>query len=94
MPAYGLGGLIIILLIPVLASFNIVIKFIVYGVLLAVLEYVGGVVVEKTKHKRLWDYSKSRFNVHGRTDLFHAVAWGILALLVEYFVQPFISQFI
>lgn len=94
MPVYGVGGLTIVLLIPVLSSYNILTKFLVYGVSLAILEYIAGVFVEKTKNKRLWDYSKSKFNLHGRTDLTRAICWGILALITEYYIHPLISQFI
>lgn len=87
-PIYGFGALIILFLAPVIDSWHIIIQFLILAIILGIFEYLGGLYCEIVLHKKLWDYSANPLNLYGRTDLFHILAWGFLALILVYFVHP------
>lgn len=41
-----------------------------------------------------WDYSKHKFNIHGRVCLLNATMFGIMSLFVMYIVHPFTESII
>ncbi|MBU0646051.1 putative ABC transporter permease [Patescibacteria group bacterium] len=87
-PIYGFGALIVLFLHPVIAAWPLLFQFVFFAPVLGAFEYLGGIYCEIVFHKKLWDYSKYKINIHGRTSLFHAVSWGVLALLLIYFMHP------
>ena len=87
-PIYGFGALIVLLLAPAIQSWHLISQFLILTIILGAFEYLGGLYCEIAFHKKLWDYSKVKFNLQGRTDLFHAIAWGVLALMLIYFIHP------
>ena len=54
-----------------------------------VLEYVTSWVLEKLFHAIWWDYSKVRFNIHGRVCLPASIGFGLAGLLVVHVILPF-----
>ena len=53
-----------------------------------VTELLTGLIMEKTFHIRLWDYSGKRFQAGGYICLAAAVIWGALGILVIKFINP------
>lgn len=93
-PIYGFGALLVLALAPGFRAWPLWLEGIAFGAILAVYEYASGVVVARIFGRRLWDYSRNAWNLHGRVDAFHAVAWGVLALFLIYVLHPFLSSFI
>ena len=54
-----------------------------------VVEYLTSFLMEKLFHARWWDYSKKKFNLHGRICLEHSTYWGIFSVLLIYLIHPF-----
>lgn len=52
------------------------------------LEYITGRMLDKVFHFKLWDYSAYPFNLHSYICLEFSLLWGILSLLLAYFVHP------
>lgn len=68
--------------------------FIIGATVATILEYVTGVILEKTIHQKLWDYSDFPLNFQGRICFFISFAWGGLVVLVLGLLQPRIEAVI
>lgn len=88
-PIYGVGGLLITWGLTGLEEHPVAL-FCVAIVLCGVLEYLTSYVMEKIFHARWWDYSDSKYNINGRVCLETIIPFGILGLLLIYFINPFI----
>jgi uncharacterized membrane protein len=87
-PIYGFGAAFIIILEFLIHHWPLPIKLIVYGIVLTITEYYTGFVFEKVFKLNLWDYSDSRFNIHGRVSLLFSLCWTALALIFITFIHP------
>lgn len=89
-PVYGLGALAILALPgPVRAS-----PLLLYlgGVVMAsVVEWALAVFYEKVAGAPFWDYSALPWNFQGRVCLSFSLIWGVLALPLTYWVQPWLA---
>lgn len=54
-----------------------------------ILEYATSWVLEKLFHAIWWDYSKVKFNIHGRVCLPASIGFGLAGLLVVHVILPF-----
>ena len=86
-PIYGFGALLIVLLLRKF-SFNPIILFLMTVVVCGALEYFTSWYMEKVFKARWWDYSKRKFNLNGRICLANLIAFGVMGLLVTYFLNP------
>ena len=59
-----------------------------------ILEYSTSYIMEKLFKTRWWDYSNYRFNINGRICLETLWAFGALACIVMYFINPPLINFI
>ena len=59
-----------------------------------ILEYSTSYIMEKLFKTRWWDYSNYRFNINGRICLETLWAFGALACIVMYFINPSLINFI
>jgi uncharacterized membrane protein len=55
------------------------------------LEYLTGRMLDRVFHYKLWDYSAYPFNLHSYICVEFSLLWGIVALLLAYFVHPAIQ---
>ena len=85
-PIYGLGATACYIAFEKINSFFLVV--ILSGFSCCVLEYIVGGMLEKTFHKRFWDYSEWAFNIKGRTSLYCLVFFGIAVAMCIKFVDP------
>lgn len=88
-PIYGWGCLLIIILLNKYLSDPIVL-FVMSIVICSILEYMTSLVMEKFFKARWWDYSNRKFNINGRICLETMLPFGILGLIMMYFINPFI----
>lgn len=91
-PIYGFAALGILALAPVVRPWPLLAEWLFFAVALAAYEYLGGVVTRRVFGRRLWNYSKDRWDIHGHTGPSYAAAWATLALLVMHVLQPFLER--
>lgn len=96
-PIYGLGALIFYFIYDkaefsdnkVLCLLKVfLLAFIVGGI----TEYFCSFIQEKIFGTVSWNYSYMKFNLHGRTSLFHSTGWGIMGLFFYLIVMPILNK--
>ncbi len=97
-PIYGTGGVLLILYFKIFTDINPFTLIIIASIMMVLLEYISGVFSEYFLGIKLWDYSKSKFNIGGKVDLLHSIFWiGLVFLFYKYifsFILLFESNFI
>ncbi len=100
-PVYGIGIIIIILVSNFIFKnlhstklLQTLVIFVTVVVLLTAIELLGGVLIEKIFKTTFWDYSNLKFHIGKYIALEVSFAWGLISLLVVYFVKPFFDKFL
>lgn len=90
-PVYGVG---LSLIVTFLSKFkdNFIVFFILSILIIAVLEYLISVILEKIFKIRWWDYSDKKFNLHGRICLNTMTIFIVGATIITYLVHPLIYK--
>ena len=73
---------------------NLILVFILGIVITSILEYVTSFLLESIFHTKWWDYSKHKFNIHGRVCLLNSTLFGILSVILVEFINPIIVDFV
>ena len=89
-PIYGFGALFIILLLKPFIN-NPPLIFILSILITTTLEYITSFSMEKIFNAKWWDYSNEPLNINGRVCFGTAIPFGILGLLLIYFVHPYVD---
>lgn len=92
-PIYGTGAVAMVALVALFPQ-NILLCFLVGAVAGSVIEYVTSYVMEKLFQTKWWDYSKNKFNLHGRICPLYAVFWGGLGVALWYVIHPLMERFV
>lgn len=92
-PIYGFGALSIIVLLKRYMN-DYVVFFVMSIIVCSVLEYLTSYFMEKLFKARWWDYSNKKFNINGRICLINSIAFGVVATVIMYFVNPKINMII
>ena len=92
-PIYGVGCLLLISLLDRFKG-NVFLLFVMSIIVCSILEYSTSFFMEKLFKARWWDYSEYRFNLNGRICANTMIPFGILGVLVVYFLNPFLSNLI
>lgn len=79
-PIYGLGALLLTVLLEPLMGRHVGIIFLVGAVVGGVVEYYTSWAMETFWGVVAWSYLEIPLNFDGRTDVFHCIAWGILSV--------------
>jgi len=97
-PIYGIGvGVIIFTYNLITKKFKLnsiskfIITFLIGSILLAGLELLGGIIIEKLLHTTFWDYSNEAFSIGRYTSLKMSLIWGICSVIVIYILKPIID---
>ena len=100
-PIYGIGALLILVIskfIFNILNLNKVLEVIIIvlslTIILTVLEWIGGILIEKIFHVTFWDYSNFKFHIGKYVALEVSFIWALGSLLVIYVLQPLINKFI
>lgn len=100
-PIYGIGSILILIIskfifniLKVKKIFEILIVLLVITIILTLLEWIGGVLIEKIFHVTFWDYREFRFNIGKYISLEVSLIWGIGSLIIIYVIQPILNKFI
>ena len=86
-PIYGFGAILFEIFLPELTE-DPFFLFLGGFVLASLLEYSTGMFFEKVYKKKLWDYSRFRYNVGGYICLPFSLLWGILSVVTVMFADP------
>ena len=100
-PVYGFG-VILVLILSKYIFYNLhlprwietIIVFIVLFFTLTLLEWIGGMFIEKIFGKVFWDYSHLKFHIGHYVALEISLAWAILSIILIYFIHPNLDRFI
>ena len=98
LPIYGFGAAIcqLIYAIPITFTEVYFLKLLIRGAITAVFatifELVGGFVMEKAMHTRLWDYSREKLNFKGYICLKFSIYWLILAMVYDFAIAGVFSR--
>ncbi len=92
-PIYGVGVLIMICWLAPMAK-TPALFYVAATLSMSAWEYLVGWFLETTTHIKYWDYSRFRFNLHGRICLRISLTWGVLAYVVIFWIHPLVSRVI
>lgn len=91
-PIYGFGGLALLFVFKYLAFLPLFLLFVIGGISVVVVEYIGGIFAEKVLRLKLWDYSSSSYHLGGYIDILHSSYWFFLSVLSYYFIFPLLTM--
>lgn len=89
-PIYGIGSVCILFVLESFRSDPLLV-FVTASFICAFIEYFTSFAMEKLFHARWWDYSNELFNINGRITLTNTILFGLLGLLLVYFIHPWIN---
>ncbi|MEG0872660.1 MAG: putative ABC transporter permease [Clostridia bacterium] len=91
-PVYGMGAVVFELLFYKMRNLKIV--FVVGTLIGGIFEYLCSFLQEKIFGTLSWDYSGNFMNFQGRTSLYIALFWGILAVVFVSCMMPLFDKYI
>ena len=95
---YGIGVLLMVIVYKFLQQYHlkkwkeVVLFYIIITVVMTLVEFSGGMLIETIFHRTYWDYTDMRFNYGKYICLEVSLAWGLLSTLITYLVLPFINK--
>ena len=96
-PVYGIGVCVILFIFYFLKKYIknkfllSIILFFSCGIILSILEVIGGYLIEFLFHKVFWNYKNHHFPIGKYTSLDMAFVWGISSLLIIFVLKPVID---
>lgn len=93
-PVYGFGAVLLTLCLHRLRKKRDLWIFLGSMVLGGAFEYVCSLVQELAFGTVSWEYSHTKFNIGGRTNLLYSFFWGVLGLVWVKDLYPFLSRMI
>ena len=95
-PICPIYGLCISSMVIVLANINVTLPFllIVATIVISIIEYLTGYILEKLFKTKYWDYTDDPFNIHGRICLHFSIMWGITSVGVVKIIHPLIKHIV
>ena len=98
-PIYGVGAVIVILVSKYifknlnLSKFlEILISAFLLTIILTLLEFLTGILIEKVFHVVFWDYTKLPLNFGHYIALPVSFGWFVASFLLLYFIKPLIDK--
>lgn len=99
-PLYGFGAILTVKCSALIKSYftnyiaALIACIITSVILVTVLEYITGFVLEKIFNSKWWDYSDISGNIHGYICIKYSLLWGALAFVLVQSVHPIITRMI
>lgn len=88
-PLYGFGAAFAAGVDMLLPADCTALRLAAFFLFLSALEYAAGWLMERIFNVKLWDYSDTRFHLHGRVSLTFSLAWTTLAWAFVAVIHPF-----
>lgn len=92
-PIYGSGAVAVLWALEPFSD-SLFHVFVLGTAITTVLEYVTSYVMEKLFHMRWWDYSQFRFHIHGRVCLVNSLLFGVMCVLLEWCLHPWVKSLV
>ena len=89
-PVYGVGALLAAALLSPIA-WSLPLLFLCGAVLMSIVEYVTGWLLETLFHAKWWDYSDKKWNLHGRVCLHNSILFGLMCVVLVRWIHPLIT---
>ncbi|MCB6200725.1 putative ABC transporter permease [Extibacter muris] len=90
-PIYGIGvGVVVQFLTPVRE--NLILLYITSTILVTLIEWVTGLLMDKIFHHKWWDYSGQPLNIGGYVCLLFSLVWGAACVLIVKIIHPLIHK--
>lgn len=99
-PIYGIGTIIIVIIFNFLSKKikNKLLKNILFAVasalVLSIIEYLGGMLIETIFGEVFWDYSDHKFNFGKYASLEMSLIWALASIIYIYIIHPIINRYI
>lgn len=100
-PVYGFGSVIVVFLYKFIFGqvkcsnlWKTVILFFCVFILLTLLEWLGGTLIEGIFHKEFWSYRKQKYNIGPYISLGMSLLWSFVSIFFVYVVLPFENKII
>lgn len=100
-PIYGFGVVIITLIskgifrnLKVSKLVKTMLTFLSVSIILTILEWVGGTLIELITKDVFWDYRKLKFNFGKYVALEMSLLWGVASIIFIYVIKPFEDRLI
>ena len=78
----GLCGLLIGLINEITPKMNTVLQMLLGSVIVTIIEFVTGYIINIKLDLNIWDYSNLRFNILGQVSLLFSILWFFLSYIV------------
>mgnify|MGYP001858612768 FL=1 len=97
---YGIGALLVVFLNKFLKQYHlkkwkeVLLFYIGITILMTLVEFGGGMLIESIFHRTYWDYTNMRFNYGKYICLEVSLLWGVLATMINYFAITWIDKFV
>lgn len=98
-PVYGIGAILTIIIsnkifkkLKTTKLKETIIVFLILSVTLTLIEWIGGILIEKIFSITMWNYKKFNFNIGKYISLEMAFIWGIISIILIYFIKPLIDK--
>ena len=95
---YGIGAFLIIFWGRFLRQYHlkkwkeVILYYLGITILMTLVEFSGGNLIEILFHRTYWDYTNMTFNYGKYICLEVSLVWGLLATLIYYFVLPWLNK--
>ena len=98
-PVYGIGAILTIIIsnkifkkLKTTKLKETIIVFLILSITLTLIEWIGGILIEKIFSIAMWNYKKFNFNIGKYISLEMALIWGIISIILIYFIKPLIDK--
>ena len=95
-PVYGVAVLIILFVHKRIKMKNkflkILVEFFIYFILLSILEFISGFLIEKIFNKVYWNYDSFKYNLGKYICLEVSLLWGVMSLIILYLIHPLFKK--
>lgn len=100
-PIYGIGVVLIIFIskyfflnLHMPRWMETIIVFFILIVVLTLIEWIGGILIEKLFGVVFWDYTHLKWNIGKYISVEISLIWGFLSIILIYFIKPFLDKFV
>ena len=98
---YGVGGITILLVkkyiidkIKTNKIFKIFLSFIIYTIILTLVELICGYLCHLIFEIDMWNYTSKKYNIGKYICLEYMPIWGLYGLTITYILKPFLDKII
>ena len=98
-PVYGFGAILTIIISQKIFKkmhksrfTETLVTFIVLTIVLTLIEWLGGIIIENLFHETLWNYKNFQFNIGKYISLEMALIWGLISIFIIFFIKPIIDK--